>query len=121
STHGALSDIRGNPRTEVVQNSNLLAAEATETDFSKKKGERLIDYLNGEDPKYKRKLAVYGASDNPNPTKTGHAVETIGSRFTYFKMGELTAESLRQCFEDPDARIIQSFEKEKLQFQQPRL
>lgn len=122
STHGALSDIRGNPRIEVVQNQNLLAAEVTSGDFSKKKNERLIDYLNGEDPQYKRKLAVYCASDNPIPNKTGgHSLETIGSRFTYFKMGELTSESLRQCFEDPDARIIQAFEKEKLQTQQPRI
>lgn len=121
STHGALSDIRGNPRIEVVQNQNLLAAEATDGDFSKKKGERLIDYLNGEDAQYKRKLAVYCASDNPIPQKTGHCLETIGSRFTYFKMGEFTLESLRQCFEDPDARIIQAFETEKLQTQQPRI
>lgn len=114
SKHGALSDIKGNPRTGIVQNENLCAAEATEGDFKKHDGKRLVDFLNGTDPTYQRKLGVYKASDNRSPDDKGHCLSAIGSSFTYFKMGELTIESLRQCFEDPDSRIVQDFEKEKI-------
>jgi PHP family Zn ribbon phosphoesterase len=121
STHGALSDIRGNPRIELVQNPNLLAAEATGGDFDKPVGSRLLDYLNGKDLCYQRKLAVFSGSDNPAEGQNGHSAATIGSRFTYFRMGELTAEGLRQCFEDPDTRLIQFNDAEKLRIQQPRI
>jgi len=121
STHGALSDIRGNPRIDLVKNPKLLAVEATAGDFEKPKGSRLIDYLNGDDPTYQRKLAVYCSSDNPAASGSGHSAGTIGSRFTYFRMGELTIESLRQCFEDPETRIVQANEKEKLQTELPRI
>ena len=36
-------------------------------------------------------------------------------------MGALTIESLRQCFEDPDSRIIQDYETEKINSQHPRI
>jgi PHP family Zn ribbon phosphoesterase len=121
SSHGALSDIRGNPRTELVQNPNLLAVEATGSDFEKPVGSRLLDYLNGKDPRYQRKLAVFSGSDNPAKGQGGHAAATIGNRFTYFKMGELTIEGLRQCFEDPDTRLIEFNDSEKLRVQQPRI
>ncbi len=110
STHGALSDIIGNPRIEIVKNPNLIAVHATESDFRKPVGKRLVDILNGQDPAYKTKLAVIKASDNPSPSGGGHAVSTIGDAFSYFKMGELSLEGLRQCFEDPDTRIIQNHE-----------
>jgi hypothetical protein len=119
STHGALSDSRGNPRTEVVRNKNLLAAEATAGDFSKTTGKKLIEVLDGTDTTYMRKLAVYQSSDNPAPG--GHQLSTIGSSFTYFKMGEMSIASLRQCFEDPDSRIIQQHESAKLTDAHPRL
>jgi PHP family Zn ribbon phosphoesterase len=121
SSHGALSDIRGNPRKDLVQNPNLLAVEATGSDFDKPVGTRLLDYLNGKDPRYRRKLAVFSGSDNPAKGQNGHSAETIGSRFTYFRMGEMTAEGLRQCFEDPDTRLIQFNDNEKLPIQQPRI
>jgi hypothetical protein len=121
SSHGALSDIRGNPRTELVQNPNLLAVEATGGDFDKPVGSRLLDYLNGKDPRYQRKLAVFSGSDNPASGQNGHSAATIGSRFTYFRMGELTIEGLRQCFEDPDTRLIQFNDAEKRRIQQPRI
>lgn len=121
STHGALSDIRGNPRTDLVQNKNLCAVEVTSANFRKKKGERIIDYLNGEDPPYKRKLAVYKSSDNRSSDDKGHCLASIGGSFTYFKMGELTIESLRQCFEDPDSRIIQDYETDKINSVHPRI
>jgi ABC-type lipoprotein export system ATPase subunit len=106
STHGALSDIRGNPRISLVQNPSLIAVEATGGDFAKEPGKRLIDHLNGKDASYQRKLAVFSGSDNP-ASGTGHCAETVGIRYTVFKMGALSLESLRQCFEDPDTRIVQ--------------
>ncbi|MEX2181892.1 MAG: PHP domain-containing protein [Gemmatimonadaceae bacterium] len=122
STHGALSDIRGNPRAALVKNKNLSAVEATSGDFDGVTGKkRLIDVLDGEDPVYLRKLAVYKASDNPIVGKTGHCLETIGSHFTYFRMGALTLESLRECFEDRDSRIIQDYELEKIASAHPRI
>lgn len=114
STHGALSDITGNPRTDIVKNKNLLAVEATAGDFKREEGKRLIDYLNGKDPIYQQKLAVYKSSDNRSPDDKGHCLVSIGSSFTYFRMGEMTIESLRQCFEDPDSRIIQDYETSKI-------
>lgn len=121
SSHGALSDIKGNPRVEIVQNKNLLAVEATEADFKKAEGKRLVDVLKGSDPVYKRLLAVYKASDNRIANGTGHSLGAIGSSFSYFKMGELSVESLRQCFEDPASRIIQDYETEKLNIGHPRI
>ena len=121
STHGALKDITGNPRTDIVRNSNLCAVEATDGDFKKAAGRRLLDYLNGTDPTYKRKLAVYKSSDNRCPDANGHCLDSIGSHFTYFKMGELTLEGLRQCFEDPDSRIVQDYETEKIDSAHPRI
>jgi len=121
STHGALADIKGNPRTDVIQNPNLYAVEATATDFKKDIGKRIIDFLNGSDPTYKRKLAVYKSSDNRSSDGKGHSVNAIGSQFTYFKMGELTLEALRQCFEDPDSRIIQDYETHKINSEHGRL
>ena len=121
STHGALSDIKGNPRTEIVKNKNLLAVEATSGDFQKQEGKRLIDYLNGKDATYQRKLAVYKSSDNRSPDDKGHCLSTIGSSYTHFRMGELTIESLRQCFEDPDSRIVQDYETTKINPEHPRI
>jgi hypothetical protein len=121
SKHGALSDIKGNPRTALVQHEKLSAAEATATDFTKPDGKKLIDVLNGDDPTYRRKLAVYKASDNPVAGGHGHCIEAIGSSFTYFRMGELTLESLRECFEDRDSRIVQDFEADKITSAHPRI
>ena len=119
SSHGALSDIKGNPRKDIVQNNNLCGAEATASDFKKPDGKRLLDFLNGNDIVYNRKLPVYKSSDNRDPAGTGHCVDSIGNSFTYFKMGELTIESLRQCFEDPETRIIQDYEIEKINSDHP--
>lgn len=121
STNGALSDIRGNPRINLIQNPKLSAVEATAGDFKKEIGKRLLDYLDGKDPQYKRELPVYKSSDNRSPDDNGHCLESIGSQFTYFKMGELTLESLRQCFEDPGSRIIQDYELDKIMHNHPIL
>lgn len=117
SSKGVLKEMQGMQRLEVVRNSNLMAAEASiKTDFldenKKKNKKRTIDILNGEDVEYKRKLAVYSASDSRVEGKGGHYLEGIGSQYTYFKMDtNISLESLRQCFIDPDVRIKQSYEE----------
>jgi len=118
SAQGVMGGIEGNPRTEIIKNKNLIAAEAT--DFDKidkiKMKRRIVDLLDGKHPEY-RKLAVYQASDNPSRTKKGkHSLEGIGSRFTYFKLDEISFEGLRQCFCDPDVRIRQKDELEIKKF-----
>ena len=115
SSHGVMKDMKGNPRTDIIQNPKLIAVEATDFDnvSKKEKGKRVIDLLDGNDDHYKRKLAVYQTSDNPSNTADGkHSVEGVGSRYTYFKLDEISLEGLRQCFCDPDVRIKQKDEFE---------
>ena len=122
STKGILEDIEGNPRTEVVQHPTLIAVEATcfQNKNKKERGKRAVDLLDGNDPIYQRKLAVYQASDNPSGTNAGgHGLAGIGGRCAYFKMEEINLESLRQCFLDPEVRIQQDYEFER--FAYPRL
>jgi hypothetical protein len=118
SKQGVMGGMRGNPRNEIIQNPNLIAVEATDFDNTDKKKikTRVIDFLDGNHQKY-RKLAVYQASDNPSSTEEGkHSLEGIGSRFTYFKLDEISFEGLRQCFCDPDVRIRQKDELEIKKF-----
>lgn len=115
STNGVFEQMQGNPRREVIQHPKLLAVEAV----NYRKVSRLLD---GNDPVYERKLAVYQASDNPcldenrnmivNGSCAGnHSIDGIGFRYSYFKVDEnISLESLRQCFIDPEVRIRQSFE-----------
>jgi len=90
STHGVLHDMTGQPRIKVIQNPNLIAAEAS----SKKYG----CFLDGKDPHYKRELPTYEASDAHKPSE-------IGAKFHYFKVQDLSLESLRQCFYDHQVRM----------------
>jgi len=118
SKQGVMGGMRGNPRNDIIQNPNLIAAEATDFNNTDKKKikTRVIDFLDGNHQKY-RKLAVYQASDNPSSTEEGkHSLEGIGSRFTYFKLDEISFEGLRQCFCDPDVRIRQKGELEIKKF-----
>lgn len=116
SSKGVLREMQGLQRTEIMNNPNLLAVEAAlESDFQNdekaKNKKRTIDILNGEDINYKRKLAVYIASDSRKNGIEGHCIEGIGDKFTYFKTDdEITLESLRQCFIDRDVRIKQMYE-----------
>lgn len=116
SSKGVLREMQGLQRTEIMNNPNLLAVEAAlESDFlndeKAKNKKRTIDILNGEDINYKRKLAVYIASDSRKDGIEGHCIEGIGDKFTYFKTdNEITLESLRQCFIDRDVRIKQMYE-----------
>jgi len=105
SNNGILSDWRGNPRTDVIQNPHLLAVEGTdfEDETKKENKKRVCDFLDGSDPNYKRQLAVFQSSDS-------HEIESIGSRYSLFKLEEISLDGLRQCFYDPDVRIRQKFE-----------
>lgn len=111
SSKGSLAEMRGDVRTELIRHPAVLAAEAhAEEHFDKDKAvqrKRTFDLLDGNDPNYKRKLAVYQASDNPAAgSGHGHDLSGIGTRFTYFYVERpLTLESLRQCFIDREARI----------------
>src|SRR5574341_480980 len=99
STRGLLHDMRGESRTGAMMNPRLLALEANDCD-------KYTKMLDGSDPNYRRKLAVYRASDNRSFTQNGaHSAEGIGEHFSYFKLDEINLEGLRQCFCDPDVRI----------------
>ncbi|HXO43335.1 MAG TPA: PHP domain-containing protein [Thermoanaerobaculia bacterium] len=113
SSHGVLSDMSGQQRILAIQCPFVTAAEGTDFDDEQKKSnhKRVIDLLDGTDPAYQRKLAVYQASDNPSGTPSGgHGLAGIGSRYAYFKLDQINLEGLRQCFADPDVRIRQSGE-----------
>lgn len=54
-----------------------------------------------------RKPAIYQASDNPDPKNpTKHSFDGLGIRYSKFKMEQMNLESLRQCFVDPETRIL---------------
>lgn len=110
SSKGVLGEMRGDIRTQVVQHPAVLAAEAPASEYhdqeKARKGERTYDYLDGTDPAYKRKLAVFQSSDNPAADGHGHSLDGIGRRFTYFYVEDpICLESLRQCFIDREVRI----------------
>ena len=118
STNGIIDQMKGEPRIKVIQHPKLLAVEAN--DYNK-----TCKYLDGNDPYYKRKLAIYQSSDNPCLDQKGmlstsgnnsgkHSIAGIGFRHTYFNVDEKpNLESLRQCFIDPEVRIRQSWEFKK--------
>ncbi|MBD3309539.1 AAA family ATPase [candidate division KSB3 bacterium] len=113
SSNGVLHDMYGEQRTRVIQHPRLLAVEATDfrDEDKMQKHKRVVDLLDGTDPTYQRKLAVYQASDNLCTDGSGqHCLEGVGSRCAYFKLEKINLESLRQCFIDPDVRIRQDFE-----------
>jgi PHP family Zn ribbon phosphoesterase len=113
STRGVLADMRGQQRIELLRSPFIVAAEATDFQDAAAKAarKRVVDLLDGNDPSYKRKLAVYQASDNPSGTGNGkHAVSGIGTRCSYLKLDQINIDGLRQCFADPDVRIRQDFE-----------
>lgn len=112
SSRGALADARGQQRLKLIACPDVLAAEAT--DFQDAAAlasrSRVVDLLDGSGD-YRRKLAVYQASDNPSGADDGkHSLAGIGKRTAFFKMDVIDIESLRQCFCDPDVRIRQDFE-----------
>lgn len=113
SSRGVLCDMDGQQRTEVIKNHLVRAAEGTDFQNADKQArrKRVVDLLDGSDPTFLRKLAVYQASDNPLPDESGdHGLEGIGTRCAYFKLDRINLEGLRQCLHDPDVRIRQDFE-----------
>lgn len=111
SAKGVLGEMKGDVRTKIVQHPAVLAAEAPAADFydttKEKDGKRTYDLLDGTDPNYKRKLAVFQSSDNPASEGHGHSLEGIGKRFTYFYVEDpICLESLRQCFVDREVRVV---------------
>ncbi len=90
SDSGVTHDMKGVARTEIIQNPRLVAIHITNPETAV--------FFNGEDPNYRRKLATFMASD-------AHTLDEIGTKPTYFKMGAMTVDSLRQCFNDPDIRV----------------
>ncbi len=122
STKGVLNDMQGSDRKKIVALKELLGVESTDYGNAdkKKKKKRLYDLLDGNDPEYKRKMAVYQASDNPGKKSGTHDLDGVGKRYSYFKVDEdVTLESIRQCFIDPDVRIRQM--TEYCQYSYPRI
>jgi PHP family Zn ribbon phosphoesterase len=112
STKGVLADMKGEQRTALVQCPSIRAAEGTDFQDAEalKKHKRVVDLLDGTDATYKRKLAVYQASDNPTAKGDGHGLEGIGTRCSYFKLDQINIDGLGQCLADPDVRIRQDYE-----------
>lgn len=111
SSRGALKEMTGQQRINLVQCPAVIGVEATDCQHESKKesGKRLLDLLDGTDDAYRRKLAVYQASDNPAGDGK-HGTSGIGQRCSYFKLDRLNLEGLRQCLDDPDVRIRQDYE-----------
>jgi ABC-type cobalamin/Fe3+-siderophores transport system ATPase subunit len=122
SSNGVLSDMSGQPRTNIIQCQKLLAAEGTDfhDEQKRKNHKRVVDLLDGNDPTYQRRLAVYQASDNLSSDGSGqHCLDGIGNRYSYFKVENLSLEGLRQCFIDPSVRIYQESEVSSINY--PRI
>lgn len=99
SSKGVLHDMKGQPRNRIMNRPELAGVEVKDVDKHRK-------LLDGHDKYYRRALAVYRASDNRSADDTGHHVEGVATRFSYFKMDVINLEGLRQCFCDPDVRIL---------------
>jgi|MTBAKSStandDraft_1061840.scaffolds.fasta_scaffold07324_2 PHP family Zn ribbon phosphoesterase len=111
SSCGAMKCIRGTQRIELFNQKDLLAVESTDyhNEEKRRNKRRVIDLLDGTDQNFKRKIAVIESSDSQGEEE-GHTLVGIGSRYTFFKVEDITIESLRQCFLDPDVRIRQKDE-----------
>ena len=91
SSHGVLHDLKGGPRTKIIQDKYLAAVEIT--------NEKSKEFLDGSDPTYERYLPTYMSSD-------AHCLDDIGKKRTFFKMGNMKLDALRQCFYDGKVRIL---------------
>jgi hypothetical protein len=113
SSKGALQDMSGQQRTDLVQCPFIKGAEGTDFQDAdvQKRHKRVIDLLDGNDPTYKRKMAVYQGSDNPTGLGDGkHGLKGIGTRCAFFKLDQINIEGLGQCLADPEVRIRQDYE-----------
>jgi DNA repair ATPase RecN len=98
SSKGALCDMRGQQRINLVNDPRVASVEVSDT-------QRYRSLLDGSDNDYRRPLPIHRASDNPAAMGTGHSLEGIASKYSFFKMDEINLDGLRQCFYDPDIRI----------------
>jgi hypothetical protein len=99
SSKGVLSDIVGQTRNKVMNCDHLSAVEIVNVS-------KTAPYCSGNDQNYKRKLAYYRASDNPVPGGgSGHSVDGVAARYSWFKSDGLSLDALKQVFNDPDQRI----------------
>ena len=92
SNKGLFNEIRGQQRIPLARHPGLLAVELKSLDG------RTAQVLRNPKSDYDRVFALYQASD-------AHEAHEVGTRFSYFKMAEITLGSLKQCFYDPDTRI----------------
>jgi len=100
SSKGVLADMKGQARIRVMNCPGLSAVELCNY-------EKNIGLLDGTDADYRRSLAAYRASDNPNDAVgSGHTSTSIGNRYSWFKMDGIELTALAQCFGDPEMRII---------------
>jgi len=99
SSKGVLHDMTGQARNKVMNSEHLAAVEVVSVD-------KTAPYLSGKDQNYKRKLAYYRASDNPlSGNESGHSIDGVGTRYSWFKSDGLSLDALKQVFHDPDQRI----------------
>ena len=93
SSKGVLADMTGQARIKVMNSERLAAVEIVSV-------AKTASYLSGKDPNYKRKVAYYRASDNPVASGgSGHSVDGVGSRYSWFKSDGLSLDALKQVFE----------------------
>jgi len=117
TSNGAFREMEGQQRIDLVRDPCVHAVESNDCGPAEKGKKRTCDVLDGSDQHYKRKLAVYQASDNPAAAGShGHSLAGIGRWTSYFKMDRLNLEALRQCFADADVRIRQDHELKTLKY-----
>ena len=92
SNKGLFNDMRGQQRLALSQNEGLLGVELKSLDGP------TAQVLRDSNSNYGRAFALYQSSDS-------HSAQDVGTRFTYFKMEEISLGSLKQCFYDPETRI----------------
>jgi len=99
SSKGVLADMVGQARNKVMNSEYLAAVEVLSV-------VKTAPYCSGKDQNYKRKLAYYRASDNHVPgAGSGHSVDGVAARYSWFKSDGLSLDALKQVFNDPDQRI----------------
>jgi DNA repair ATPase RecN len=99
SSKGVLADMVGQARNKVMNSDHLAAVEVLSV-------AKTAPFCSGKDQNYKRKLAYYRASDNHVPGGgSGHSVDAVGARYSWFKSDGLSLDALKQVFNDPDQRI----------------
>lgn len=107
---GVMRAITGKSRTLIMKDSLIAAAEVT--DFDVNGASTTAKALWGRTAEFgNRKLATYQSSDNPAGIAThGHGLQGIGKRASFFKLDIIDLHGLKQCFLDPEVRIVQTLD-----------